>query len=67
MAWKATHSKNGTDDKAFRTNGWRYWIIFCHRNMDAISSTKAVQFDSKRDDWCCLEKIQDMYDDVYDR
>jgi hypothetical protein len=26
---------------------------------------KAVRLDSKRDDWCRLEKIVDMYDGVY--
>jgi hypothetical protein len=63
MACKAMHLKNGTDENSFVTLGWRYWQIFCRWNRDVISSKKAVQFDSKRDDWSHLE----MYDGVCDR
>jgi hypothetical protein len=40
---------------------------FYRRNKDVISCKKAVRFDSKRDDWCHLEKNQDMHDGVYDK
>jgi hypothetical protein len=45
----------------------RYGQHFCRRNADIITSKKAVRFDSKKDDWCCLETFADIDDGVHDK
>jgi hypothetical protein len=67
MEWNKNHLKNGPQYDTFRTLCQRYWQFFCRRNADVITSKKAVRFDSKRDDWCRLENVADMYDGVYDK
>jgi hypothetical protein len=56
VEWKKNNLKNGPNDNSFGMLGQRYWKIFCRWNADVVNSKKAF-FDSKRDDWCRLEKI----------
>jgi hypothetical protein len=65
--WKKKHLKNSEIDDSFGSLGTRYWQNFCRRNATVISAKEAVIFDSKRDDWCCLDSFEDMYYDVYEK
>jgi hypothetical protein len=64
MKLKETHLKSGRNDDSFGTLGWRYWLFFLVHNSDIISSKKTVRFDSRRDDWCRLDNLKDMYNGV---
>jgi hypothetical protein len=66
MAWKKANLKNGPDDDSYGSLGTRYWQNFCRRNADLIRAKKAIRFDSKQD-WCHLDNVEDVYDDVYER
>jgi hypothetical protein len=59
--------KNSERDDSFGSLGTRCSQNFCRRNAAIISAKKAVRFDSKRDDWCRLDNVEDMYDDVYEK
>jgi hypothetical protein len=66
VEWKkARLGKNYREETATKM-GQKYWLNFCKRHVREIESTKAVRYDSKRDDWCTLENFEQMYNDVYD-
>jgi len=62
-AWKKKHNISGENDNSQQL-GQKYWQNFKKQHPE-IYIKKAIQFDSKGDDWCIYENFQKMYDGVY--
>jgi len=62
-AWKKKHNISGENDNSQQL-GQKYWQNF-KKHHPEIYIKKAIQFDSKGDDWCIYENFQKMYDGVY--
>jgi hypothetical protein len=65
IEWNKKHLKKIYREETSAALGQKHWNIFCKLNARGIKSKKAVQYNSKRDDWCTLSNFERMYDDVY--
>jgi hypothetical protein len=66
IQWKIIHLGKNYNEEAAGQLGQKYWRNFCAHYEREIESKKAVQYESKRDDWCTVYNFESMHDDIYD-
>jgi hypothetical protein len=59
-------SDTALSDKSPWTLGAGYWRGFLKRNHHMISRKRAVNFESKRAEWCTYDNFLQMYEGVYE-